>query len=59
MWSMFFCEIMMLISLFYKFLLEEKEYVQLLNSKALFVSKYAWIKEFCKEWLKQRLFGFW
>ena len=22
-------------------------------------SKYAWIKEFCKEWLKQRLFGFW
>lgn len=37
MWSMFFCEIMMLISLFYKFLLEEKEYVQLLNSKALFV----------------------
>ena len=29
-----FYKIMMLISLFYKFLLEEKEYVQLLNSKS-------------------------
>ena len=30
-----------------------------LEKSEIDLSKYAWIKEFCKEWLKQRLFGFW